>query len=484
MKPSAFSLSQNTTLLTVAAIAQKIISALFFFLVSWFIGTEQTAAYFNVFAAIAVFTVVADFGMNNVLTREAAHDEERAPRIFSQALSFKLMFGLLALVALGLSKYALRYPSEGWGTVAIAGITLWFDSLRGLMYSYVRAHKNVRFEAAGVVGAQTATTILGIIMLVLKAPLIMLIGVFMITSIGQTAYAAWCVTRKTTARLVLGYDALSARMMLREALPFAAAGIIAQLYAYQDAFIIHRYLPPAAGGDWARAYKLVYAFQLIPVSLGASAYPVISASFGKNPEKIVWVLKRSYEYLLLIACPIMVGVSLTAAPLFARYLHKFVPSLSVLEVLVWSLGCGFLWYIHGAALNGSRRQNLQTAFIGSACLTSIVINVLTVPRFGIIGAAWAAVISNGLLWLLGYVALSRIVRMPHRDLLSRSIRIFAATVVMAFALYTARLLHAPAITLVPIGVVSYGIGILIFRAVSSELYLSLKNKIPARFFPS
>lgn len=484
MKPAVFSLSQNTTFLTVAAIFQKVISALYFFLVSWVIGTEQTAAYFNIFAAIAVFTVVADFGMNNVLTREAARNPEQSAKIFYQTLTLKLFFGFLALVSLGASKFFLNYPDGGWKLIVIAGTTLWFDSIRSLMYSYLRAHKNVRYEAVGLVAAQFSVALIGVVFLVLKLPLVALVGIFMIVSIAQTIYAVWSVVTYTNSRIMLAYEHSLALKIVREALPFALAGIIAQVYAYQDAFIIHHYLSATEGGNWARAYKLVYAFQFIPVALGASAYPVISVAAAHNHnDRIITVIKRAYEYLLLIAFPVMAGIGIVAEPLFSRYAHKFVPSLPALIILIWSLGFGFLWLIHGAVLNGSRRQNIQTGFVALAGALSIGINIIAIPRYGISGAASAAVISNIVLWVLGYYMVNRMFPLPHRVLFFQALRIGGATACMVLALLGVRLLDAPALLLVPVGIVSYGIGLIACQAVSKELRVSFFEKIPVRFLP-
>jgi O-antigen/teichoic acid export membrane protein len=339
------SLSSNTSYLTIAAVLQKIISALFFFLVSWFIGSELTAAYFNIFAAIAIFTVVADFGMNNVLTREAARDLAIAPRVFSQALRWKVMFGILSIIALGVAKFSIDYPGGAVTLCVVAAVTLWFDSIRSLLYSYLRAHKNVQFEAIGLVGTQIFITSCGIVLLVVEAPLLMLVSLFMMASILQTVYAVWSVRRFSgVPLLLLPYEPNLSRLMLKEAVPFALAGIFAQLYAYQDAVVIHRYLPAAVGGDWARAYKMVYAFQLIPVSLGASIYPVVSSAVAvQNTDRIIWIFKRSYEYLTITVLPIMVGITCLAPALFTEYIRSFVPSLPIYllsglcEIFCWKV---------------------------------------------------------------------------------------------------------------------------------------------------
>lgn len=480
MKLPAFSISQNTSFLTIASVIQKIISAIYFFFVSWAIGAAQTANYFNIFAAIAIFTVVADFGLNNIVTRDVAQTPTTASQTLSNALIGKFFFGALALVLLGLSKELLRYPSASWSLIAVAGLTLWIDSVRGLLYSYLRAHNNLRYEALGLIVSQIAVAVLGCLMVIARAPLIALVGVFTVVSSGHTIYALWCVLRKAGGKISLSFDKQVGVAMLKRALPFALAGIIAQIYSYQDAFLIHRYLSPDEGGDWARAYKVVYAFQFIPVALSASIYPVMSAFAGKEPERVRHVIERAYEYLLLVSLPIMTGISLVAGPLFAHYLPKFLPSVPVLEVLVWSLGFGFLWFVHGAVLNAHHRQSYQTLYVTLACVFSSILNIYLVPRFGIRGAAATAVMSNALLWALGYLTTSRVIGLRHRVLFTQTLKISLAALLMAFILGGAIRSGLPALLLVPLGGVSYIGASILLGAVSKDLLRSLVKK----FVPS
>jgi O-antigen/teichoic acid export membrane protein len=267
--------------------------------------------------------------------------------------------------------------------------------------------------------------------------------------------------------------------LLREAVPFALAAIIAQVYSYQDAFLIHRFLPVARGGDWARAYKLVYAFQFIPIALGASLYPVMSSLH--QTQEVVRVFKKAYEYLLLIASPIMVGIYFVAAPLGARFAPSFVPSAPALMVLVWSLGFGFLWYVHGALLNGFGRQRLQTVVMTCACVCSIVLNIYLIPHFGIVGAATTALISNAVLWAMGYGVISRLVPLPHGALLVQALKIFAAAASMGLVLYALLCYHVTVLLVVPVGGVVYIVGLYVFGGLSRDMRVSILRKIPPRF---
>ena len=172
----------------------------------------------------------------------------------------------------------------------------------------------------------------------------------------------------------------------------------------------------------------------------------------------------------------MTGIALVTGPLFGRYFHKFVPSLPILHLLVWSLGGGFLWYVNGAVLNGSRRQHIQTFCIASAFVTSVLINIYAVPRFGARGAAVAAVVSNTLLWVLSYCWITKFLTLPHTMLARRCARIVGATLGMVLCVSGARLAGFHPLALVASGVLAYGVGIWLFGAFSSEVRNMLCDK--------
>jgi O-antigen/teichoic acid export membrane protein len=475
------SITQNTSFLTLASIAQKVISAGYFFVVTWVIGKDNTAAYFNIFAAIAIFTVIADAGLANVLTREIAKTPEKAARYLNTIFSAKLVLGGVAIALLFLSKEFLDYPTDNALLVAIAGITLFFDSLRSIFYAVLRAYKNIQYESLGLVVSQIATVILGGIALALHLPLFSLIAVFTITSAAHLLYAMFCVARCAEIRPRLEFNLQILKLIVPIATPFALAGLIAQLYSYQDAFLIKRFFDPAQGGEWARAYKAVFAFQFIPVSLGASIFPVMSSIVLEKKEKITEIVEKAYQYLLILSLPLMVGVSVLAQPIILRFAPRFDSSLPALTTLIWSLGFGFLWYVHGAVLNSTGRQARQTMLMFATLLLSVVGNIFLLPRFGIRGAAITAIVSNGFLWAIGYFVASREVRFPHVRLALHALRSGVAAVGMGILLIALERTAFPVLLLPVVGGIAYVIFLIVTQEISPQIIGSQFKKFMIRY---
>ena len=67
-----------------------------------------------------------------------------------------------------------------------------------------------------------------------------------------------------------------------------------------------------------------------------------------------------------------------------------------------SLIFGYMGFITGALLNATNNQKTQTGLLGSSLVINVILNLILLPRLGIVGAAISALVSNTFLCLGGY----------------------------------------------------------------------------------
>lgn len=463
----SYSVAQNTSFLTIASVAQKIISGVYFFIVSWFIAEGKTEAYFAVFAAIAVFTVIADFGLGNTFTRQISEEPEKTAHYLQVVFIAKLLLGSGAVLLLITTAFFFRYPSENIYLVMIAGATLFCDSLRNIFYGVLRARNNLKYEALGTVAAQGVALMIGTIALFIHAELIWLVIPFLIASILHTTYAMWCMYRKTHLSFSWVWDPGVIRMFILLSLPFALTGLFAQLYSYQDSFLIKQFLPSLDGDNWARAYKAASVFQFIPTSLTANLYPRITVLHLRKNVALQKLLLGSYRYVLIIAIPLAFGTAAFINPLVARFAHRFTAASPILEILIFTVIFNFVNSIHLTTLNATRRQTLQTILMGLTLLFSVVVNSFAIPRYGTLGAALVAVASSMLLSVSGYIFTQKTSNFSHASF----IKIILQLLIPGIAMYVIGkyfVVH----NMVLIGMVLSSLGYLIGIIISGGLQLS------------
>jgi len=111
------SVAKNTAFITIASIAQKVISFVYFTLIARNIGAESTGKYILALSFTTIFVVFIDLGLNQVLIREGAKSKDNLQKYLSSVLFTKLFLGVLtyiaAIVTVNLMGYVVETRSFG-----------------------------------------------------------------------------------------------------------------------------------------------------------------------------------------------------------------------------------------------------------------------------------------------------------------------------------------------------------------------------------
>ena len=114
-------------------------------------------------------------------------------------------------------------------------------------------------------------------------------------------------------------------------------------------------------------------------------------------------MKNPFKYLLILGLPIAVGTTLLASPIILLlYKSGFSQSIDALQILIWAIPLIFINYILGTAINSinKQRETVKTTFI--AMILNIVLNVLLLPRYGLIAACYITVLTELTCFMLWY----------------------------------------------------------------------------------
>ncbi len=188
------------------------------------------------------------------------------------------------------------------------------------------------------------------------------------------------------------FSGKTARDLLSYGLPFVPAGLSAFVLNLSDRYFLKLYSTLHELGLYALAYRfgeiiwlLIWAFQM--------AWPTFVFMNRKSPDASQLYSRVSTYYLALMAF-VCLGISvfarevvvLMAAPSF-HAAYRVVPLIALASLL------------HGVALLGSvgislEKKTIYYPFIvGGSALLNLVLNYLWIPTYGMMGAAYATVVS-------------------------------------------------------------------------------------------
>ena len=214
-----------------------------------------------------------------------------------------------------------------------------------------------------------------------------------------TAVALWGAAFHQSQPLHLS-DRRELRATLVRALPFAAAGIVANLQT-RLAPLMLGYLSTDAGvGAFAAAARFGTTARLVPGAVFAGALPVLSqehetSSDGAGPAFAAF--DRAFTVL----------AAATVIPLvvFARPLLRVVygPAFAgAATTLVW-IGIGLAPALMNSAakiaLYASGRERVATAWSAASLVVQAALAIRLIPVYGAAGAATALAVGEALIWL-------------------------------------------------------------------------------------
>lgn len=426
-----------------ASIGQKIISLTYFTIIARALGAEKIGIYASALAMTTMFVIFVDLGFTNVLIREASKYKEKLQNIFSTVLFSKIFFGILSYIALAVVVQLLGFDIEFKRLVYVSGITMIFDSFHLSVYGAMRSLGNLKYEAIGMVSSQFITLVLGTFFVFSGFPLIYLMIAFLVPSFLNSCYSALVASIKYKIKIVPKYSKANLKIISKIAVPFALAAIFGRIYSYIDVILLKKIAGDVQVGYYSTPSKISFAFQFIPLALVASLFPRFSEYFVSNKERLAYIFEQSMKFLFLVALPISIGIYVLADDIIIFvFTEKFIHSIAPLKILVISLSFSFISFPIAAFLNACSKQVAQTVIAGCVLVVNVVCNLILIPKFGAVGAAYSALAGNICLALFGYLIIPKITKISHLYIFRTFVQIFVSAALMGvFVWYINMFIH-------------------------------------------
>lgn len=424
-------IAKNTSYLTLALILQKIISFTYFTLLARYVGPANLGKYYLAISITTIFAIFIDLGFANVLIREVAKDQARAPKWLANILALKLPLALLSLGAVFILVNALGYDSLTKNLVYISSLSMVLDSFTVTFFAVARGYHNLKYESVSSIVFQLIVLICGYSALLLGGGLIPAMAALALASTFNFTYSFLIVRQRLKVAVKFAWDKGLIREILIVSWPFAVYAIFQRLYTYLDSVLLSVMASDYEVGLYQVAFKIIFALQFLPMAFTASLYPAMSSYWQTNREQLVISFERALNYLIIISLPIIFGAITLADKIVLLFKTGYEGAILPLQISISSLFFIFLNFPVGSLLNACDRQKKNTFNMGLVMISSLVLNFILIPRYQAVGASVTVLLTNALMFVLGMVFVKKII--PYR--LVKNLKIFfkvlAASIVMA-----------------------------------------------------
>ncbi len=199
--------------------------------------------------------------------------------------------------------------------------------------------------------------------------------------------------------------------------PIAASLALTVVLSSTDRFLLAAFLDEAAVGAYHAGYSIANrTLDVLFLWLGSAGQPALIMALERGgPGQLKTAAREQLSTFLLIGLPAAAGVALVARPL-AEVLIGEELRVAAASITPWialsALLYGLTAYYFGQAFTlGKKTKHLLVAMAIPAGL-NVVLNLILVPRYGLMGAAWATAASFALGLLATQIIGRRILPLP------------------------------------------------------------------------
>lgn len=345
-------------------------------------------------AMLALFQAACSLGLDGPVIRDISQNRAQAAPILGSAFRLRLLSGIagwLAMIALT----ALLQPGDvqALWLVVIVGASLVFQPAEVVdlwLQSQVRSSVSVplRFLSYCTVAAIRVGLILS------DAPLWCFAAAALADMVFVAVALAWAYTR-WPVRAAWTWDGTFARRICQESWPLMVSALSIGIYMRIDQVVLRQLAGEHELGLYSAILPFSQGWQIVPMTLYASLLPKLAQSKTQDPVQYQRRLQQIYTAFFWMGIFVAAATALCGSWLVALLLGPaFAEAVPILHWHVFTNVFIFLGVAQSLAIVTDRTPTIALRKTVFGAATSLIANCLLVPRWGAVGSAAAALISQ------------------------------------------------------------------------------------------
>ena len=193
------------------------------------------------------------------------------------------------------------------------------------------------------------------------------------------------------------------RSLVTSAAPLGVAVVLATIYFQVDVLMLGAMVDEASAGVYQAAVSILLLAYLVPESISVALVPAFSRAAVEDKARLAGTFSRAATDLASVG--IGAGlVLLTMGPLIAAILYPSMTGAGLLlQVLAFACLFRFVSYALSSLMPSIGHGGARLLAAAAATIVNVGLNLVVIPQFGAMGAAFATVVTEVVL-LLSYLA--------------------------------------------------------------------------------
>lgn len=362
--------------------------------VARYLGPKNYGLMNYVISYVSLFQVFATFGLDNIEIREESKKSLCVGDILGTSFILKISFAVVTILLIAITTYFNSNDGYTRLMIFIYSFSIILNSsnvIRNFFTSLVWNEYIVKTEIyRSILGAG-----IKILLLLLKAPL----SAFIIACLLDVLILA--LGYFSSYKKHIGnfkdwrFNKSIALYLIKESFPLLLSGTAVVIYQRIDQVMIGDMIDNASVGYFSVASKFVEVIIFIPNIMAQTITPILIRRFKEDYTNYLAYAQKFMDITVWLSIIMAVFISCIANPLIKfTYGNQYLSSVIILQIMSYK--------VVGMALSSCAGQmiilegNQKYAFIRNVmgCILCVVLNLLFIPKWGIIGSSVVTVITT------------------------------------------------------------------------------------------
>jgi O-antigen/teichoic acid export membrane protein len=336
---------------------------------------------------------IAHIGLTAIIIRDLVKFKDQSNVILGTAFVFKTWSTVIAFIGIIIITLLVDGSSESTWYVIIASasilvspiqvIDFYFQSqVKSKYIVYSQQISTVSVSLLRLLGVALSFSIIWFVWMIVLEAIISIIMLMVFYRLNKQQIKLW------------KYDNKIAKAFLSELWPVILSGFFVALYLRIDQLMIFKMMDAKALGIYAAAIKLCEPFYVVASLICTSLFPAIVTGLEISRIEYQLRLQRLFNILTWLAIGTSIFVHFTA-PFLIKIIYgtAFNGSETILQVYFWASIFVFQGIVAGQAYSAEKKQLYGTIYTAAGALINIVLNLVLIPKMGVMGAAVSTLVA-------------------------------------------------------------------------------------------
>lgn len=410
---------KNFSYLCISSISRLVANSILFIIIARFYGTEIFGSFSSSYTLSFLFTYIADYGFDVLITSEVAKNKNNLVQLISKYLPIKILLIVCAFSLFIISSFLIPSTNVTKIILFIFSFNIVISTLQNFSFSIFKGLERFNYEA--LISFLTNVTLLLVIIFLSSNKVsifYVIVSIVFFKLIGLILAINFLRNFVDFNKIKIGFNLKEIYKDFKVVSLYGLDLLFGAIYLQIDTVILLSFKGEAETGLYQAVFRIAMMLFIFPDLIINTLFPTVVRVFHQKKDTWETISEISFKFLFLTSIPIAFFLSLYAKDIlgliygynefFTDYqnLHYSIILLNLISLVII---IRFIATPYAMILTVKGDQSKRTLTVIMAAIINVTFNLIFIPLYGAYGSIIVSILTN-LIAFICYVIFSKQVK--------------------------------------------------------------------------